>query len=228
MAVGPVGLRMDGAVGSIQRIRLRRRASLRGSGRIFGIGLSRTGTTSLTAALEQLGFRALHFPADEPSRRKVAEFIDAGGPSLRLPVLDRVDALTDTPVCATFDGLDAAYRGSLFVLTVREKESWLESCERYWTTALEPFMREHPDDPWTLYVQALGRKLYGGADFDRSRFSAAYDRYHERVAEHFRARSRDLLKLEICAGAGWEPLCRFLGLPTPGVAFPWQRSEASP
>ena len=31
-------------------------------GKILGIGLSRTGTTSLTRALEILGLRAVHFP----------------------------------------------------------------------------------------------------------------------------------------------------------------------
>jgi hypothetical protein len=200
--------------------RVRRRSRLPHTGRIFGIGLSRTGTNTLTAALEQLGFRARHFPRGKPSRINLERFIADGGPSLTLPILDAVDALTDAPVCATFEGLDAGYPGSLFVLTVRDKRSWLESSAWYWTTQLGPFVREHPDHPRTVFIQALERALYGGMGFDEERWSAAYDRYHDRVAEHFRDRPSDLLRFDISAGAGWDPLCRFLGVPRPAVAFP--------
>jgi hypothetical protein len=214
--------RMKAAAALVRRARVRRRSRLPHTGRIFGIGLSRTATTTLTAALEQLGFRARHFPSDEPSRIKVERFIADGGPSLTLPVLDALDAVTDTPVCATFEGLDAGYPGSLFVLTVRDKRSWLESCAWYWTTQLEPFVREHPDHPLAAYSERLDRALYGGPGFDDERFSAAYDRYHSRVAEHFRDRPSDLLRFDICAGADWEPLCRFLDVSRPAVAFPRQ------
>jgi sulfotransferase family protein len=201
---------------------MRRRSGLGRTGRIFGIGLSRTGTTSLTSALGQLGFRALHFPADEVSRAQVMNFIAEGGDALRLSILSDLDALTDTPVCATFDALDAAYPGSRFILTVRDRQGWLESCRHYWTTGVEPFMRDHRDMRWTVYLEALSIKLYGGAHFDPERFSAAYEAYHERVRMHFRDRESDLLTLDICKGDGWEPLCGFLNLRTPGVEFPWE------
>jgi hypothetical protein len=38
--------------------------------KVFGIGLSRTGSMSLTEALTILGFRALHFPADPVTQRE--------------------------------------------------------------------------------------------------------------------------------------------------------------
>ena len=152
-------------------------------------------------------------------------FIADGGQSLTLPVLNEFDALTDTPVCATFEGLDAGYPGSLFVVTVRDKESWLESCAWYWATQLEPFVREHPGDPRMAYIEAVDRALYGGPGFDRERFSAAYDRYHDRVAEHFRDRPSELLTFDICAGAGWDPLCSFLGVSSPTGALPRQGEQ---
>lgn len=210
---------------SIRRALVRRRSGLGRGSRIFGIGLSRTGTTSLTSALGQLGFRALHFPADDVSRIQIMNFIAEGGDALRLPILRDLDAVTDTPVCATFDALDAAYPGSRFILTVRERQAWLESCRHYWTMGVEPLMRDQPGHPWTLYLEALSVRLYGGAHFNRERFSAAYDSYLARVRMHFRDRATDLLTLDICNGEGWEPLCGFLNLGTPDVEFPWMYSR---
>jgi hypothetical protein len=148
----------------------------------------------------------------------------AGGGRLRVPILDRFDAATDTPVCARFEALDAGYPGSKFILTIRDKQSWLDSCRGFWTARVEPFLREHSDDddPFAAYVRAISDALYGGSTFDAARFSRAYDDYHQRVREHFRDRPHDLLTLDICAGGGWDPLCLFLNLRPPGTPFPWE------
>jgi hypothetical protein len=193
--------------------RLRRR-------KVFGIGLSRTGTTSLHAALEQLGLRSVHFPSDPLTREEIEGFLSTGGDSLRLSVLKRCDGLTDTPVCATFEALDAAYPGSRFVLTVREKEPWLRSCEAYWRGGIDPFLRDHPTDPYAIYISAIGGALYGSARFDPECFSRAYDDYAKRVVGHFRGRERDLLVLDLFSGQGWPELCAFLDRPAPDAPFP--------
>jgi hypothetical protein len=197
-------------------------------GRIFGVGLSRTGTTSLTSAIGRLGFRAVHFPADDASRGQIMSFMAGEGDALRLTILEEVDALTDTPVCATFEALDAAYPGSKFILTVRERERWLDSCRAYWSDGIEPFVRDNPGDPWTAYIETLSDALYGGTRFDRGRFAAAYDAHEARVRAHFRRRPADLLVLDICAGDGWDPLCGFLNLTPPDEEFPWEYAGGPP
>jgi hypothetical protein len=189
-------------------------------GKIFGIGLSRTGTTSLHRALELLGLDSIHFPDDARTRREILGFLPGGGDRLHLSVLRRCDALSDTPVCATFEALDAAYPGSRFVLTVRDKQEWLISCQAYWSLGLDEFIHEQPDDPWAVYMGAIGRALYGVPGFDAGRFSAAYDAYEERVARHFEGREADLLVLNLFNGEGWPELCAFLDRPVPEMAFP--------
>jgi hypothetical protein len=199
---------------------VRRRSRLGRTGRIFGIGLSRTATSTLTTALGELGFRALHFPIDETTRTEIIRSIADRRDVVRLSVLERVDALTDAPACACFEALDRAYPRSRFILTVREREAWLDSCRRYWTAGVEPFIRDHPANPLTGYIQAITEAVYGTAAFDRERFSAAHEAYHDRVRNHFAGRD-DLLTLDICGGEGWESLCGFLGVPEPGIDFPW-------
>jgi len=148
-------------------------------------------------------------------------FLATDGDRLRLSVLERLDAVTDTPICATFEALDAAYPGSRFVLTTRERQSWLESCRHFWAVWVEPYLLEHPRNPGAAYIRAICDKLYRGPSFDPERFSRAYDEYHERVRHHFRDRSADLLTIDICAGQGWAPLCEFLDLSLPRAQFPW-------
>ena len=64
----------------------------------FGIGLSRTGTTSLTLALEALGLSVAHFPTT-------------------MKQIEEHDAATDTPVAASFQSLDSRFPGSKFIYT---------------------------------------------------------------------------------------------------------------
>jgi hypothetical protein len=206
----------------LRRRWVRRRSGLPATGRIFGLGLTRTGTSSLTRALELLGYRSLHYPQDDRTRHEVKAFLAGGDDRLRLSVLEKYDALTDTPICATFEGLDAAYPGSKFVLTAREKESWLASCQRFFRDSLlDSWLLANPDNPRLDYIRSIHWKIYGTPTFDREQFSRAYDDYHERVRRHFRDRPEDLLTIDICAGEGWEPLCEFLALPHPGTQFPY-------
>ncbi len=194
----------------LRRLLARRRSGLPRTGRIFGIGLSRTGTTSLTSALDLLGYRTFHFPADDATRERVMTLLANDGQRLRLPILERLDVVTDTPVAATFEALDAGYPGSKFILTTRDRRSWLESCDQLWASWAAPYLLEHGDEPLAAYIRAIHEDLYGGSTFDRARFSTAYDDYHERVRRHFRDRPGDLLSIDICSGEGWAPLCQFL------------------
>ena len=96
--------------------------------KVFGIGLSKTGTTSLYAALDRLGFRSGTY------RHLRALGLDAWfrGDFSGDPLGD-YDALSDLPVGAFYRQLDRRYPGSKFILTHRDRESWLASCRSYST-----------------------------------------------------------------------------------------------
>lgn len=172
-------------------------------GMIFGIGMSKTGTHTLNACLEILGFRSIHYP--DPTLMKAGKFDEA---------LAGYDAATDISVSAYFRELDIAYPGSKFILTLRDIESWLRSVEDHRTR------REHelsnPDCP----KAAVREVIYGTRQFDRVTFVNAYWTHVEQVRDHFYRRSKDLLELDLCSGEGWERLCPFLGVPIPERAIP--------
>ncbi len=161
----------------------------------FGIGLSRTGTTSLTLALEALGLSAVHFPT---TMKQIKEH----------------DAATDTPVAASFQFLDSRFPGSKFIYTVRDLPEWLESYRRFRGRRGNLFAA-------IPFIVKLQRHLYGGIDFDPERFRHAYARHDAQVRGHFAERLGDLLVVDICGGdTRWEPLCEFLGADVPDIPFP--------
>lgn len=187
------------------------------AGKIFGLGLSRSGTTSLNGALEILGYSALHFPDVRFRYGRIG--LLWGNRELRLSgrVDRRYDALSDITILPFYRELDVTYPGSKFVLTVREKEAWLGSCSNF--RKFKPEFRSPPE------ILELRRNLYGNEYFDRDAYSAAYDRHHHDVQTYFRDREDDLLVLDICSGEGWDLLCPFLGREVPAEPFPWQNKR---
>jgi len=158
--------------------------------KVFGIGLSRTGTSSLNEALRLLGLECEHY------------FFD-------LDRLTSLDGGTDTPIARAWPALDRLYPGSRFVLTIRERAAWLDSCRRHFASL-----------PASPRVHDLRMDLYGTPVFDEARFRAAWDRHLRAVACHFRRRPDDCLVLDLCGGEGWERLCPFLGREIPDLPFP--------
>ena len=189
--------------------------------KVFGIGLSKTGTGSLTEALKLLGYRAYHWPADLVTQVEVYRFFATGEVDIHLSILNDYDALTDTPVCCLYQALDKAYPGSKFILTVREKQAWLRSYHDHWRR-YPPLFSEKPNSLVAHYSHFLNERLYGTQSADPQILSPAYDRYTAEVLEYFRERPHDLLILDICGGDGWSKLAPFLGVATPEVPFPWE------
>lgn len=190
--------------------------------KVFGVGLSRTGTRSLSDALSLLGYRAGHYKEGLATLR-----LEDGQLVPDFEEVDQWDALTDIPVTAIFRELDAYYPGAKFILTVREREPWLSSLERHLAVREmgRDEKRKHQLDLDTRY--AVRRRIYGRADFDPEDFALAYDYHIANVRAHFVRRPDDLLVLDVCSGADWESLCRFLQCPMPDVPFP-HSNKSSP
>jgi Sulfotransferase domain len=177
------------------------------SGKVFGIGLGRTGTKSLVTALNLLGVRSIHYPSDDQTLRelKAARY--------RLSVLDLYDGAADISIAPYYAELDRAYPGSKFILTVRDRENWLDSIEGHFLNV------NNFDYEFARYVHTV---TYGCDVFHRERFAQAYDCHTKNVSSYFAERPSDLLVLDICKGGGWDALCAFLGSnpPYPLPAFP--------
>lgn len=181
--------------------------------KVFVVGLSKTGTTSLHAALEQLGFRAIHNP-ESMLRAEVDEL------HFSLALAASYDALSDLPIAAFYRELDLAYPGSRFILTTRDADAWLASCANHFDpSAFHPIAG----------MKKLVERVYGTPSFQPALFRAALERHNAEVKEYFAARPRDLLTIDIAQAEKWEPLCEFLQLPIPMAAYPHEnRASRTP
>jgi len=181
--------------------------------KVFGIGLSRTGTKSLTKALDWLGFNVIHYPVG----REMFDELTKGNCSFSL--LQGYDGITDITVAPFYAQFDKLYPGSKFILTLRDKESWLRSLEQHWRD--KPAFSDKPGRETKMKIRRFLRAaVYGCYEFDRDRMSYVYDLHYKNVIEYFRGRPESLLMLNIVGGEGWEKLCPFLNMPMPGVPFP--------
>jgi hypothetical protein len=194
---------------------------------VWGIGLTRTGTTSLNQALEILGYRSVHYP------------------TLSQLLHEPLEAATDEPVAVTYKYLDFLYPQSKFVLTEREEDDWIRSTaghrkrhfdrRRAWSPADSPFNALDADWMQSQVSSILGQgllrdrtvervftqmTLYETLEFDEDKFRQGNRRFHDDVTRYFADRPCALLRMRICEGEGWERLCQFLDQPLPKVPFP--------
>lgn len=86
--------------------------------KVFGIGLSRTRTTSLKEALEMLGMECVHF--------------NDGSRISAWPEFYKADAVVDTPVSSRFESLYYTFEESKFIYTVRETNEWVKSVREFY------------------------------------------------------------------------------------------------
>jgi hypothetical protein len=181
--------------------------------RIFGIGMQKTGTSSLHAAFQILGFDSFHWGRGEAPR--MWHEMNAAG---RSSTLEQHYALSDNPIPVMFEKLDRAYPGSKFILTIRDEASWLSSVERLWDHRYNPTRWMWDVYPFSNTIHAA---MYGQKDFDADVFLARYRRHNAEVMEYFAERPDDLLVMDMEApSCKWEQICGFLGASIPTVPFP--------
>jgi hypothetical protein len=182
--------------------------------KVFGIGLARTGTTSLAAALTILGFATVDW-----TNRLTGELMSDDD-------LYMFDAFTDTPACLAFERNYYLFPNAKFIYTTREAGDW----ERSFTEHLRAIysvsdfaghrarMREGAFRHGRAFIsQGLGLFL------NYASYNEAFRVYDRRVRRFFEDKPKDrFLEFDVFAGQGWPELCGFLGQDTPAVSFPWR------
>ncbi|MDO5612244.1 MAG: sulfotransferase [Paracoccus sp. (in: a-proteobacteria)] len=188
---------------------------------VFGVGLSKTATTTLAEALNILGYKV----QDNPPIAKVKD----GRIVMDWPWwLRDCDAMTDLPVAAVMPKLVEKFPNARFIYTTRAMEPWLKSCKSHFSPKLRA-MRVQQGNQWMTDLSAA---VYGHHSFtDPEPFRQAYLRHDEMVRKT--VPSDRLLTIDFTTNPGWEPLCAFLGKPVPMQPFPhanvgtYAKAEAS-
>ncbi len=206
---------------------------------VIGAGLGRTGTLSLHAALERLGFAPCEHMTNcfahperfalwlEAARRK-----RAGEPIDWRPLFAGYQATVDWPGAYFWRELIAAHPEAKVILTVRDPERWYESARetiyaasQARTASIPPrmlagllgWLRPDAARGFRTVQETVWDGTLNGKFEDRAAAIRIFEE-HTREVEATVAPER-LLVFDV--KQGWEPLCAFLGVPVPhGEPFP--------
>ena len=204
--------------------------------KVIGAGFGRTGTWSLKAALEELGFGPCYHMTEVFAHPGHADFWGSawrGEPVDWEGVLGGYEATVDWPACTFYEELMERHPEAKVLLSVRDPEPWYESTR---STIYELSMLLESSPIARLIFGLISLLVFGGFAGGRSsivndmiwqgtfdgRFEdkayaiEVFERHNEEVKR--RVPSERLLVYEVTEG--WVPLCEFLGVPEPEETFP--------
>lgn len=194
---------------------------------VIGAGMGRTGTKSLQVALEMLGFAPCdHFSKfpETPSRWPAwGELIDGTSKDWERVYSD-FKAATDCPAWFYYKELAAFYPNAKVILTLRDPDKWYESAQAtVMSDQTVGWMKENAPPAILKIVETATLGAAGDRMHDRDYVIGWFERHN---AEVRRTIPRERL-LEYEVGQGWEPLCKFLGVPVPSEPLPRLNDRAS-
>ena len=180
------------------------------SGKIFGIGFSKTGTKTLASCMRELGYN--HFSY----HKGLYERVHKGNIEEAMAIIERHDSFDDWPWTALYKILDDTYPNSKFILTVRNNsEAWFESL--------------------VAHVKLWGpseefRIVYDNANpaVDKEKAISIYENHNREVLNYFARRPDKLLVVCWENSDGWMEICSFLNKEIPNAPFPHSNKKPQP
>lgn len=202
---------------------------------VIGAGFGRTGTLSMKAALERLGFGPCYHMLEvwlHPEHADAWATAISGGPFDVEAELGGYRSTVDFPGCMVWRELAEMNPDAKVLLTVRPAEDWWRS----FASTIGPNSRDFvPADEsqqgirrlfdtigFSLFADAEGMRevLVNGGEPDielgREAAITAFERHNAAVIAE--VDPERLLVYEV--GSGWEPLCEFLGVDVPDEPYP--------
>ena len=181
--------------------------------KVFGIGLPKTGTTSLGYCFRRLGFKHRTFDMDLALKVKRNQVNEA------LREAERFEAFEDWPWFAIYRELDQRFPNSKFILTLRKD-----------TATYVASLKGHHDREGIRNEDFVKPHWWDGvfgvepANWDYEKSALRYERHNREVLEYFGDRvGEDLLVVSWEKGDGWAELSRFLNKRAPDEPFPHLR-----
>lgn len=170
------------------------------SNKVIGIGLHKTGTSTLGDLLLTLGYDVVG------ARLDLSESLAEGNKKPAIELAAHFPALQDIPWALLYKELDEAFPGSKFILTERDENKWMNSV-----------LNHFGDRYWVMHEWIYGVETAAG---NEERYREVYRNHNRQVREYFKDRPDDLLIMNFENGDGWEKLCPFLGVDVPGQKVP--------
>eukprot|EP00977_Amphora_coffeiformis_P006298 scaffold1351_cov176-Amphora_coffeaeformis.AAC.32 len=206
---------------------------------VIGAGLGRTGSLSLTQALDRLGYKSYHF-VDFGHARQWASFAQGHttvDEILNMIVQDGYTATLENPTCDIYQDILRKYPNAKVILTVRDtpqdfETSWKVLFETMGITEQCFSLRFPSFFQWIPLFRQLkatrlfmgtthlglqpGELTHGWRDKSDGWLATQYERHNQNVIKHVPAKQLLVFNVK----EGWAPLCQFLNKPIPDEPFP--------
>ena len=181
--------------------------------KIVGIGLPKTGTTSLGYCFRRFGFKHQTYDMDLALKVKRNQIDDV------LHVAEQHEAFEDWPWFLLYKEFDLRFPNSKFILTLRkDTATYVRSLQGHHEREgirNNDWVKPH----WWDEVQGQEPAAW---DYEKS--ALRYENHNRAVLEYFAGRiDKDLLVVCWEKGEGWERLSRFLNKRAPDEPFPHLR-----
>jgi hypothetical protein len=171
-------------------------------GKIIGVGFQKTGTSTLRDAL-----KILNYSVKDTTTRALIPILKNDYKKV-LKIIEKFDAIEDTPWYIIYKELDKLLPGSKFILTIRDEQSWYKSVSRH----IGNLRSAHHE-----WIYGKGKGL--PKDYKENTINV-YNNHNKEVVEYFKNRPNDLLIIDFTKGDRWDKLCKFLDKDIPKEVFP--------
>ncbi|MGV8996954.1 MAG: sulfotransferase family protein [Parvibaculaceae bacterium] len=195
--------------------------------KLIGAGFGRTGTLSLKAALEQIGYGPCHHMLEVFMNQKQAPFFSAAARGEKIDwdaLLGSYNSLVDWPGAHFWRELAIHYPQAKVLLSHRDPEKWYSS---FADTIMKVMVDEPPEGTPAEAAEVIKmaslivrEKTFSGK-LDKDHAIAVYKAHNETVKRTIPPER--LLVFDVAEG--WEPLCKFLGVAVPATDFPRTNSR---
>ena len=186
--------------------------------KVFVIGLSRTGTTSITEALNHLGLHVHHFCGPLVSN------VTTSTPTVNSNYSDFLDGHTDIATILVMEDLAKLYPSARFIHTLRNKQEWCKAMIQFVSKEPRKTLFKYHPTPRSFYDAAYGDHWW---EHSMEQWGDIWEKHVARVNEL----KKDVQVLDInLTSMGkknmnaemWDALTKYLNLKPPkdGTAFP--------
>jgi hypothetical protein len=201
--------------------------------KVFCIGMNKTGTTSLKAALAEFGYKV----GNQPDAERLLPNYLQGNFEPIINYCKTANAFQDIPFSytETFPYLDKAYPGSKFILTIRDNaDEWYNSLTRFHakifnTTDKKPPTAKQLKDKldyrgrnWFYKSIVEAFQTDDQNPYNEKVLKTYYDNHIKVIESYFDNRPNDLLKINIKDTNSYARLASFLSKKPLRDQFLWK------
>nr|WP_042144835.1 MULTISPECIES: sulfotransferase [unclassified Pseudoalteromonas] len=165
--------------------------------KIFIIGLPRTATTSVCAAMLELGFKTAHTAYTNQS-------------------MNDAQVIADTPVFCDYQLLDKTYPNAKFIYLQRDSTVWLPSIRQLLIRMYKNLQRT--DGGFNPTLKRCYNDIFSPLTLENIEnddfLQSCYDRHQQGINEYFKGREQDLLQIDVSDKNSFDSLLAFLEIDT--------------